>query len=85
MTTDSWDVRVVVPDFDEWVNQASFEAVLAIHTFISDCRENGPPPLADLIEMEQDYRFRYLIPGSTLIVDFIAITYERVMLIKGID
>jgi hypothetical protein len=38
-----------------------------------------------LVEVEDGYRFRYWIVECNVTVEFIAVTYERWMLIKQID
>jgi len=49
------------------------------------CSESGPPADSWLVELDDGYRYRYWIIDINVMVEFIAITHERRMLIKKID
>jgi hypothetical protein len=49
------------------------------------CAESDPPADSWLVEFEDGYRYCYWIIDINVTVEFIAVTYERWMLIKKID
>jgi len=66
------------------MDKQSSEAVAVFYDWLFDCIENGPPDEAELAVLEADSEYRFLIEAIDTRVDFIAITYERLMLIKRI-
>ena len=56
-----------------------------LHSWLALCAESSPPADSWLVELEDGYRYRYWIIDINVTVEFIAVTYERWMLIKKID
>jgi hypothetical protein len=81
-----WTVRFdSTIDIDDWAEGRPVEVLLGLHSSLALCAESGPPADSWLVELEDGYRYRYWIIDINVTVEFIAVTYERWMLIKKID
>lgn len=72
-------------DIDRWAEDKDFEVLAGLHDWIARCVSAGPPDDVWLTELEAGYRFRYWIVDINVTVEFLAVTYERWMLIKQIE
>lgn len=81
-----WTVRFDrAVDVDRWAEGRPLDVIAGLHGWIATCIETGPPGDAWLIELEEGYRFRYWIAEINVTVEFIAVAYERWMMIKSIE
>jgi hypothetical protein len=81
-----WTVRFDSTfDIEQWAEGRSSEVLAGLHAWLALCSESGPPVDSWLVELEDGYRYRYWIIDINVTVEFIAVTYERWMLIKQID
>jgi hypothetical protein len=81
-----WSVRFDrTVDIDSWATNKSLEVLAALHDWIASCRDQGPPVDAWLIEVEDGYRYRYWLIEVNVTIEFIAVTYERWMLVTKLD
>jgi hypothetical protein len=82
----NWTVRFGrAVDVDRWADGRPFDVISGLHDWIARCIESGPPADAWLSELEEGYRYRYWIIEVNVTVEFIAVSYERWMLITRID
>lgn len=72
-------------DIHSWAEGKPLETIVAIHGWVADCMENGPTADDWLVELENGYRFRYWLIEVGVTVEFIAVTYERWMMITKIE
>jgi hypothetical protein len=84
VTDGSWTVRFSF-NIDLWCQSRPVEVIAGVHAWVAACREHGPPADPWLHTLEGDYRYRYRIPQIGVNVEFIAVHYERWMLIKSIS
>ncbi len=82
----NWTVRLDRSiDIDSWAEGRPFEAIAALHDWLAGCREVGPPADVWLVELEEGYRYRYWLAENNVTIQFVAVTYERWMLVTKID
>jgi hypothetical protein len=82
----TWTVRFGrTVDIDRWVEGHSPQVIVGFYDWISACIESGPPADAWLTEVEEGYRYRYWIVEINVTIEFIAVTYERWMMVTRID
>ena len=72
-------------NIDVWAALVSIEAVAALHNWLATCREDGPPADTWLVELEDGYRYRYWLIEVNVTIEFIAVTFERWMLVTKVD
>lgn len=81
-----WTVRFDrAVDVDRWADGKLLDVLLGFRRWVALCIESGPPADAWLSELEEGYRYRYWIVEINVTVEFIAVTYERWMLITRIE
>ncbi len=68
-----------------WAEDVPIEALVALHDWLALCRDNGPPADAWLVELEEGYRYRYWLIEVNVTIEFIAVTFERWMLVTRVD
>jgi hypothetical protein len=68
-----------------WAEDKPLETIAAVHGWVADCMVHGPTADEWLVELENGYRFRYWLIEADVTVEFIAVTYERWMMITKID
>jgi hypothetical protein len=82
----NWTVRFHrAVDVDRWADGRPLDVLVGLHRWIAACIESGPPADAWLSEVEEGYRYRYWIVDINVTVEFIAVTYERWMMVTRID
>ncbi len=47
------------------------------------CVDSGPPPVTELIEIEDGYEYRFWLEPPGVVVHFLALVHERRMIVKG--
>ncbi|MGH7175479.1 MAG: hypothetical protein ACREGR_03930 [Minisyncoccia bacterium] len=81
-----WTVRFYPAiDVDAWADGKPISALAEFHDWVASCQEHGPPVNAWLVELEEGYRYRYWLIESNVTIEFIAVAYERWMLITKLD
>jgi hypothetical protein len=78
-----WTIRLDA-QANEWLDSVSEVRAYSVLDILREWVPKGPPEDSRLVETDAENGFRYRTPDGN-IIDFVAVTYERLILVKRIN